>query len=113
MDSVRSICYHHVLRYHDAGARLEGREGAYLFWESDVKAVMFIISYVKSCSVAHILDSKNQNDGKFFMREVVDIDADIIAPPSESFKYPIPQPRPSHSEVKGRMSPVPVIWWGQ
>ena len=64
MDSVRSDFYLHILGYHDAGYRLEGREGAYLFRESNVKAGMFIISYVKSSSVAHILVPKN--DGKFF-----------------------------------------------
>ena len=67
LESVRIDFYHNV-GYRDAKARLEGREGAYLFRESDVKAGMFIISYVKSSSVAHILIPKNA--GKIFRRSL-------------------------------------------
>ena len=39
---------HDVLGCRDFESRLESREGAYLFRESDVKAGIFIISYVKT-----------------------------------------------------------------
>ena len=80
LDSVRRSFYHDVLSFRDAEARLEGREGAYLFRESDVKPGMFIISFVKDSSVSHILTPRK--DGKYFrqsVEEAVDTAADIIS----------------------------------
>ena len=97
LQSVKSSYYHDVLGYSDAEARLEGREGAYLFRESDVKPGLFIVSYVKSSSVTHILVPRN--DGKYIrqsLEQAVDIASDIVAS-SDWFKHPIPPPSPSSS----------------
>ena len=80
LDSVRRSFYNNILSFSDAEARLEGREGAYLFRESDVKPGMFIISFVKDSSVSHILTPRR--DGKYFrqsVEEAVDTAADIIS----------------------------------
>ena len=63
LSSVRSSFYHNVLCWRDAESRLEGKEGNYLFRESDIKAGPFIISYVKNSSVSHLV-TPNKN-GKF------------------------------------------------
>ena len=82
LQSVKSSYYHDVLGYSDTEARLEGREGAYLFRESDVdvKPGLFIVSYVKSSSVTHILVPRN--DGRYIrqsLEQAVDIASDIVA----------------------------------
>ena len=85
------------------GPTSTGREMSRLWCSSSLN--------VKSCSMAHILNPKNHNDGKFFRQfqeQAFDIDANIIAFSSELLKYPIPQPMPSRSEAKMRISPVPV-----
>ena len=90
LDSVKRSFFHGVIGYRDAEARLEGREGSYLFRESDVKPGLFIISYVKHSSVTHIL-TPNKN-GKFFrqsVEEAVDIAADIVSA-SQSYINPVP-----------------------
>ena len=92
LDLVKSSYYHNVLGYHDAEARLEGREGSYLFRESDVKKGMFIISYVRNSSVAHILTpTKNGKYIRQSLEEAVDIAADVIAS-SDSYQNPVPPP---------------------
>ena len=94
LSSVRSSFYHNVLCWRDAESRLEGKEGSYLFRESDIKAGLFIISYVKNSSVSHLV-TPNKN-GKLIrqtLEEAVDIVADIIAC-SDSFRYPVPPPSP-------------------
>ena len=63
LESVRRSFYHDILSFSDAEARLEGKE-----MESDVKSVMFIISYVKNSSVSHILIPRK--DGKYFIQTV-------------------------------------------
>ena len=59
----KSACtfFHDVLECKDAESRLEGREGAYLFRESDVKTGLFIISHVKNSSVSHLV-TPNRNE---------------------------------------------------
>ena len=99
LQSVKSSYYHDVLGYSDAEARLEGREGAYLFRESDVdvKPGLFIVSYVKSSSVTHILVPRN--DGRYIrqsLEQAVDIASDIVAS-LDLFKHPVPPPSPSSS----------------
>ena len=42
LQSVKQSYYHEVLTYPDAESRLEGREGAYLLRESDVKEGPFV-----------------------------------------------------------------------
>ena len=42
LQSVKQSYYHEVLSYRDAESRLEGREGAYLLRESDVKEGPFV-----------------------------------------------------------------------
>ena len=49
--SVKRSFFHDVLGVSDAEAQLEGRDGAYLLRESDVKPRMYILSYVLSSSV--------------------------------------------------------------
>ena len=101
LDSVRRSFYHDVLSFSDAEARLEGREGAYLFRESDVKSGMFIISLVKNSSVSHILTPRK--DGKYFrqsVEEAVDIAADIISA-SQCYVHPVPPPSSQSSEAEG------------
>ena len=61
MASVKSSFFHDVLGCKDAESRLEGREGAYLFRESDVKTGLFIISHVKISSVSHLV-TPNRNE---------------------------------------------------
>ena len=93
--SVRSSFFHDVISFSDAEARLEGREGAYLFRESDIKSGMFIISFVKNSSVSHIVTPRK--DGKYFrqtLEEAVDIAADIISA-SQNFDHPVPPPSSS------------------
>ena len=68
--SVKSSFFHDVLGVSDTEARLEGREGAYLLRESDVKPSMFILSYVKSSAVSHIL-IPNRN-GKYIRQTLED-----------------------------------------
>ena len=95
LESVKRSFYHEVIGYRDAESRLEGREGSYLFRESDIKPGLFIISYVQNSSVTHIL-TPNKN-GKFFrqtLEEAVDIAADIISA-SQSYIDPVPPPPPS------------------
>ena len=41
LQSVQSSFYHNVLGFRDAEARLEGREGSYLLWGSNVKSGLF------------------------------------------------------------------------
>ena len=98
LQSVQSSFYHNVLGFRDAEARLEGREGSYLLRESNVKSGLFIISYVKSTSVAHILVPRN--DGKYVrqsLEQAVDIAADIVGA-SDCFKHPVPPPTQSSSD---------------
>ena len=91
LESVRRSYYHEVLCYRDAESRLEGREGSYLFRESDVKPGIFVISYVKSSAVVHILVP---NDKGTYIRQsleqAVNIAADIIA--SSDCHHPVPPP---------------------
>ena len=95
LQTVKSEYYHDVLGVREAESRLEGREGAYLLRESDVKAGIFIISYVKSSSVSHILVPKK--DGRFIrqsLEEAVDVAADIQSS-SDCFEHPVPPPSQS------------------
>ena len=69
LSSVKNSFFHDVLGCRDAEARLEGREGAYLFRESDVKAGLFIITYVKNSSVSHLV-TPNKN-GKFIRQRML------------------------------------------
>ena len=88
--SVKRSFFHDVLGSQEAESRLEGREGAYLFRESDVKSGLFIISYVKNSSVSHLVTPNR--DGKFIrqtLEEAVDIAADVIAC-SDSYRHPVP-----------------------
>ena len=93
--SVKRSFYHEVLSYSDAEQRLEGKNGGYLFRESNVKPGMFILSYVRKSSVAHVLvPNKNR---KFIcqpLEEAVEIAADVIAA-SECYIHPVPPPPPS------------------
>ena len=94
LSSVKNSFFHDVLGCRDAEARLEGREGAYLFRESDVKAGLFIITYVKNSSVSHLV-TPNKN-GKFIrqkLEDAVEIAADVIAC-SDSYRHPVPPPSP-------------------
>ena len=91
LESVRRSYYHEVLCYRDAESRLEGREGSYLFRESDVKPGIFVISYVKSSSVVHILVPNDK--GTYFrqsLEQAVNIAADIIA--CSDCHHPVPPP---------------------
>ena len=88
--SVKSSFYYDVLGCKEAESRLEGREGAYLFRESDVKSGLFIISYVKNTSVSHLVTPNRR--GKFIrqtLEEAVEIAADVIAC-SDSYRHPVP-----------------------
>ena len=90
--SVKSSFFHDVLIVSDAEARLEGREGAYLLQENDVKPSMFILSFVKSSAVSHIL-IPNKN-GKYFRQTLEDAvvkTADIIAAP-DIYTSSVPPP---------------------
>ena len=90
--SVKSSFFHDVLGVSDAEARLEGREGAYLLRESDVKPSMFILSFVRSSAVSHIL-IPNKN-GKYFRQTLEDaneMSADIISA-SEIYTTSVPPP---------------------
>ena len=103
LQSVKSSYYHDVLNYRDAESRLEGRLGAYLLRESDVKPGLFVISYVKSSSVAHILVPNK--DGRYLrqsLEQAVDIAADIIT--SSDCHHPVPPPPPSQSSSSGSES---------
>ena len=82
LEKVKRSYYHEVLSYRDAEARLEGREGSYLLRESDVKPGIFIISYVKSSTVSHILILVSNAKGTYHrqsLEQADDIAADIIA----------------------------------
>ena len=82
LSTVKSSFFHDVLGCRDSESRLEGREGAYLFRESDVKAGIFVISYVKNSSVSHLV-TPNKN-GKFIrqtLEEAVEI-AEMLGPHS-------------------------------
>ena len=90
--SVKSSFFHDVLGVSNAEALLESKEGAYLLRESDVKPCMFILSYVKSSTVSHIL-IPNKN-GKYFrqtLEDAVEMTADIIAS-SDIYTSPVPPP---------------------
>ena len=90
--SVKGSFFHDVLIVSDAEARLEGREGAYLLQENDVKPSMFILSFVKSSAVSHIL-IPNKN-GKYFRQTLEDAvvkTADIIAAP-DIYTSSVPPP---------------------
>ena len=96
LQSVKSGFFHEVLCYRDAESRLEGRQGAYLLRESDVKAGIFVISYVNSSSVSHILVPNEK--GKYIrqsLEQAVDIAADIIA--STECPHPVPPPSQTSS----------------
>ena len=91
LQSVKQSYYHEVLSYRDAESRLEGREGAYLLWESDVKQGLFVISYVKSSSVKRILvPNKDARYLRQSLEQAVDITADLIA--ASECHHPIPPP---------------------
>ena len=91
LESVRRSFYHEVLCYRDAESRLEGREGSYLLRESDVKKGIFIISYVKSSSVSHILVPNSKGTyHRQSLEQAVDIAADIIA--ASDCLHPVPPP---------------------
>ena len=100
--SVKRSFYHDVLGCREAEARLEGREGAYLFRESDVKSGLFIISYVKNSSVSHLVTPNRH--GKFIrqtLEEAVEIAADVIAC-SDSYRHPVPSsPGDASSQSSG------------
>ena len=69
--------FYDVLGNMEAETRLEGRKLAYLFRKSEVKAGLFIIIYVKSSSVSHML---NQNRHVNFIRQTLsEAAADVIA----------------------------------
>ena len=99
--SVKRSFYHEVLSYSDAEQRLEGKNGSNLFKESNVKPGMFVLSYLKKSSVAHVLvPSKNR---KFIcqpLEEAVEIAADVIAT-SECYIHPVPAPPPSQDTSSG------------
>ena len=102
--SVKRSFYHDVLGCREAESRLEGREGAYLFRESDVKSGLFIISYVKNRSVSHLVTPNR--DGKFIrqtVEEAIDIAADVIAC-SDSFRHPVPPPGPRPGDAESSQS---------
>ena len=86
---VKCTFYHEILSYSsDAEQRLEGNEGAYLFRESNDKPGMFILSYVKRSSVAHVLvPNKNRKFIRQPLEEAVEIAADVIAA-SECYIHP-------------------------
>ena len=69
LSSVKNSFFHDVLGCRDAEARLEGREGAYLFRESDVKAGIFVISYVKNSSVSHLVTPNKKGE---FIRQTLE-----------------------------------------
>ena len=97
LQSVKSSFCHDVLGYSEAEARLEGREEAYPFRESDVKPGLFIVSYVRSSSMTHILVPRI--DGKYIrqsLEQAVNIASGIVAS-SDWFKHPVPPPSPSSS----------------
>ena len=97
LTSVRSSFFHDVLGVRDAEARLEGKEGAYLLRESDVKPSMFILSYVKSSAVTHILiPNKNGKYIRQSLEDAVEMTADIIAA-SDIFTFFVPPPN-SHPQ---------------
>ena len=99
--SVRRSFYHDVLGCREAESRLEGREGAYLFREADVKSGLFVISFVKNSSVSHLVTPNR--DGKFIrqtLEEAVEIAADVLAC-SDSYRYPVP---PSPGEASSQSS---------
>ena len=98
--SVKSSFFHDVLGCKDAESRLEGREGAYLFRESDVKPGLLMISHVKNSSVSHLV-TPNRN-GKFVrqtLEEAVDIAADVLAC-SDMYCHPVPPPSPGDTASK-------------
>ena len=90
LDSVKRSFFHDVLGVSEAEARLEGKDGAYLFRESDVKPSMFILSYVQSSSVSHILvPNKNGKYLRQTLEDAVEMTADIIAA-TEILISPVP-----------------------
>ena len=90
LESVRRSFYHEVLCYRDAESMLEGREGSYLLRESDVKKGIFIISYVKSSSVSHILVPNTKGTyHRQSLEQAVDIAADIKQPPTVIILSPL------------------------
>ena len=79
--------YRNVISLHD---------GWYLLCESDTKAGMFIISYVRSSSVTYILVPKN--NGKYVRQSLdkaVERAPDIVSS-ADCFKHQVPPP--SHSQ---------------
>ena len=99
--SVRSSFFHDVLGFSDAEARLEGKEGAYLLRESDVKPSMFILSYVKSSAVSHILiPNKNGKYIRQSLEDAVEMTADIIAA-SDIFISFVPPPNSHPQDSSG------------
>ena len=64
LTTVKSSFFHDVLGCRDSESRLEGREGAYLFRESDVKAGIFVISYVKNQEQFCVSLSDSQQEWK-------------------------------------------------
>ena len=68
--SIKRSFFHDILGVSDSEVRLEGRDGAYLLQESDVKPNMYILSYVLSSSVNHIL-IPNKN-GKYIRQSLED-----------------------------------------
>ena len=61
LQSVKSDYYHDVIGFREAESRLEGTEGAYLLRESKIKAGIFIISHVKSSTVAQAESHQSNN----------------------------------------------------
>ena len=71
------------------------------FRESNVKPGMFILSYVKRSSVAHVLvPNKNRKFIRQPLEEAVEIAADVIAA-SECYIHPVPPPPPSQDTSSG------------
>ena len=89
LSSVKSSFYHNV-------RRLEGKEGSYLFRESDIKPGLFIISYVKNSSVSHLV-TPNKN-GKFIRqtleegRQLISQQMSLPALTVSVFQFPLPAP---------------------
>ena len=81
--SVKRSFFHDVLGCQEAESRLKGREGAYLFRESDVKSGLFIM-----CR-------------RQILEDAVDIAADVIAC-SDSYCHPVPSsPGDAASQCSG------------
>ena len=69
--------FYDVLGDMEAKTRFEGRKLAYLFRESEVKAGLFIIIYVKNSSVSRML-TQNRH-GNFIRQTLAEAAADVIA----------------------------------